>query len=67
MDQKLCLPRIQVNIKTINKNGYPIDVSGQNDTCKYVQTPQFYIKYKIIFQLSSPVGGNHQDFLQLRP
>ena len=67
MDQKLCLPTIQVNIKIINTNGYLIDVSGQNDTCKYVQTPQFFIKYKIIFQLSWPVGGNHQDFLELRP
>ena len=65
MDQKLCLPRIKMSIKMINKNGYPIDVSGQNDTCKYAQIPRFFKKYKTIFQLPSPAGRNHQDFLQI--
>ena len=32
MDPKICLSRIQVNIKIINKNGYLLDGSSLNDT-----------------------------------
>ena len=31
MDPTFCLPRVQVNIKIIKKNEYPLNVLGQND------------------------------------
>ena len=33
----LCLPRVQVKIKTVTKSGHPVDGSGRNDTLQFIK------------------------------